>query len=431
LLALFLSTYWGWLRNSPIPIEEQVSPIFKLQIDYPWPFFLFGLAIHASAWVVQTLWIKRLRLAEFLVSVLVGFLGGVSLWFAATRVFPFSEGLIIPITEYYTCFALALILGLFLLAVTLFVGFGSRFTDDEDREWLARYGAWVLIVSLGWGVISFIVIFGPVGLMWFGTEMRIAIASIGGVSGLITVMLGRSAQTAASQKQEAEGKQSPIKNMILALAAPVFIVIFLVGLSLGTSALIVWLKPYLIPALFGIDWHADPLPSTLSHLEVVHNTSIRIGLALLTLLGLIGFVMALSININKFSLHSMYRNRLIRAYLGASQEKRYENPFTGFDPCDNVQMHELRPELFHASSFTKPSSFVDKLRDALNPVSQHLKGLFSAEMQQALNNPNKPEIPLGTLINEINRVIDGDSIYEAKRFKDVVLDEETETLLNQ
>ncbi|HEX6949944.1 MAG TPA: hypothetical protein VF127_10120, partial [Nitrospira sp.] len=57
-------------------------------------------------------------------------------------------------------------------------------------------------------------------------------------------------------------------------------------------------------------------------------------------------VMSLVININKFSLHSIYRNRLIRAYLGASRLKQYHqkrrpNLFTGFDPDDNIQLHEL------------------------------------------------------------------------------------------
>jgi hypothetical protein len=46
---------------------------------------------------------------------------------------------------------------------------------------------------------------------------------------------------------------------------------------------------------------------------------------------------------NRFSLHAMYRNRLIRAYLGASRPAgtRRPNPFTGFDPVDNVQMVDL------------------------------------------------------------------------------------------
>src|SRR6185436_1796597 len=85
----------------------------------------------------------------------------------------------------------------------------------------------------------------------------------------------------------------------------------------------------------------------------------------------VGFLMSLCININKFSLHSMYRNRLIRAYLGASREKRRPNPFTGFDPDDNIPMHQLRPELLHAGSFIEAGSFINRLNDS-SPVSKYL-----------------------------------------------------------
>ena len=69
-----------------------------------------------------------------------------------------------PITEYFVCFALPLLLVFLLLAVTIFVGLANGLTD-EDREWLARYGAWVLIAALGWSAISYLVIFGPDLLM--------------------------------------------------------------------------------------------------------------------------------------------------------------------------------------------------------------------------------------------------------------------------
>jgi hypothetical protein len=52
--------------------------------------------------------------------------------------------------------------------------------------------------------------------------------------------------------------------------------------------------------------------------------------------------MARYININRFSLHAMYRNRLIRAYLGASNPKRNAARFTGFAPEDNLLMRDLR-----------------------------------------------------------------------------------------
>jgi hypothetical protein len=51
--------------------------------------------------------------------------------------------------------------------------------------------------------------------------------------------------------------------------------------------------------------------------------------------------MAYTIDPNRFSLHAVYRDRIIRAYLGASNKQRDPNPFTGFDQQDNIRMHAL------------------------------------------------------------------------------------------
>jgi hypothetical protein len=49
------------------------------------------------------------------------------------------------------------------------------------------------------------------------------------------------------------------------------------------------------------------------------------------------------VNVNRFSLHGFYRNRLVRAYLGASNLNRDAevDPFTGFALRDNLCLHEL------------------------------------------------------------------------------------------
>ena len=45
------------------------------------------------------------------------------------------------------------------------------------------------------------------------------------------------------------------------------------------------------------------------------------------------------VDVNKFSLHNMYKNRLVRCYLGASRGiARNAQPFTGFDEADDVEL---------------------------------------------------------------------------------------------
>jgi len=46
------------------------------------------------------------------------------------------------------------------------------------------------------------------------------------------------------------------------------------------------------------------------------------------------------IPINRFSLNGLYRNRWAGLSRGA-RDSRHPDPFTGFDPADNVELHKL------------------------------------------------------------------------------------------
>lgn len=52
-------------------------------------------------------------------------------------------------------------------------------------------------------------------------------------------------------------------------------------------------------------------------------------------------LLAWRLNINEFSLHLFYRNRLIRAFLGASNRTRKASPFSGFGLDDDVPLQDL------------------------------------------------------------------------------------------
>jgi hypothetical protein len=61
------------------------------------------------------------------------------------------------------------------------------------------------------------------------------------------------------------------------------------------------------------------------------------------------------VDVNKFSLHNMYKNRLIRCYLGASrQEERIGQPFTGFDEGDDLDLSALRESAVGPSGTLRP-----------------------------------------------------------------------------
>jgi len=60
-----------------------------------------------------------------------------------------------------------------------------------------------------------------------------------------------------------------------------------------------------------------------------------------TCLDLLITVTSQKIDVNRYSLHGIYRNRLVRGFLGAARRNREPNQFTGFDGEDNMRMCEL------------------------------------------------------------------------------------------
>ncbi len=53
-------------------------------------------------------------------------------------------------------------------------------------------------------------------------------------------------------------------------------------------------------------------------------------------------LMAWRVDINQFSMHMFYRNRLVACFLGASNSDRSPNRFTGFDPGDDLPLKDFR-----------------------------------------------------------------------------------------
>src|SRR5260370_10338239 len=55
-------------------------------------------------------------------------------------------------------------------------------------------------------------------------------------------------------------------------------------------------------------------------------------------------LLACRVCINEFSLHHFYKNRLVRAYLGASRSRshRFPNAFTGFDLEDDIRLSRFQ-----------------------------------------------------------------------------------------
>jgi hypothetical protein len=224
----------------------------------------------------------------------------------------------------------------YLIGELVYVGAASFSPDgDMDREWLARSSGWLSAIAIAWAAVSILSLYGPDWLLW-GQSKLIALGG-GGISGIVTLLLGSSGMTAATKAGEA------LKSLSLIRLASIAAVIFAVSLAVLLS-------------LFD-----QQLQMALTTRLAIPELPLTGGLCV-ALVG-IAFFISYFVNVNRFSMHALYRNRLVRAYLGSARgESRTPDPFTGFDPNDNLKMAQASPH-------SAPGRLFHVINTALNVVS--------------------------------------------------------------
>jgi len=238
-----------------------------------------------------------------------------------------------------------LLLAVLVVPGTLQVGLMGVDYPDAGREWLSRFRAVCSIFSLYWVMLMSATIYGPFLVLkvmrWsaHGYKAWISGLTLGWVITTVAgLVAGRSNETGRSK----DGTPSFSWVQVLAkLGPPVFIV--------GLVLLLATLEELLLA-------HGEQKPLSLDFLTQQHFCLLRpwpmwgtdgvyvdrIGW-LLVCLGAASAILAWRVDINEFSMHHFYKNRLVRCYLGASNEKRQPNQFTGFDESDDFHLSRLTP----------------------------------------------------------------------------------------
>lgn len=276
----------------------------------------------------------------------------------------------------YAVLVLPLLLGEYLLSRVIFIGFGSlndeQFdevvpaqqpaagpevrsrisSNDSDREWWSRLSGWVLLVMVCWTAVTGICLVGCYlpnvlwGLFNIAKEnhdtvtyvVKLSVAALGAISGAIAALSSSSSQTPAPGEAQAK-PANPAVQRLLAVTGPLFVICLIMVLSWGVKALgEVIIGP---PDLFRLHFNRAGNSQAIPWQATVEFVGVLAGLLLLAI------VASRFVNVNRFSLHGMYRNRLVRAYLGASNcavdgvEQRTPDPFTGFALNDNLPLYKL------------------------------------------------------------------------------------------
>jgi hypothetical protein len=216
-----------------------------------------------------------------------------------------------------------------LTAEMVFVGLTSwQRGSDSDREWFGRSTGWFAAAAIIWLIVAFLILVGA-ELAWQSAASAYAkysTAALGVLTGGLSALLGASGKSGATEQRDK--KTGLTTRIALLVAPPLFLIMLVIAVSL--------LMDYL---LFDYALMESPLLGAGDPAKWGEDLKwfwIGVGGVLI-----VAFFSWTRVNINRFSIHALYRNRLMRAYLGASNPDRVPNPFTGFDLNDNYKMQKL------------------------------------------------------------------------------------------
>jgi hypothetical protein len=189
------------------------------------------------------------------------------------------------------------------------------YVSSFAREWWARLGGTALYMCGAWIAGYFFVLYLPFFLMNFLNNNALPSMSLWGALAAMSAFLGKTPSTSGLGKINIKEKLTIFLPwlVIVGLLTLVSFGVFKLAYSFYHSG---WSMMCIYLGLF-------------------------IGFLTLTLLS------AWRVDVNIFSLHYFYRNRLTRAYLGATNTKRIPNLFTGFDSDDDIEFADCQHRPLH------------------------------------------------------------------------------------
>jgi hypothetical protein len=267
-----------------------------------------------------------------------GTMGAAYIFVGFTRLFVFASSFFLPLSQ-ITRFNLAILppLALAIIFVSIEIGGGliGNLVDESVREWFARLRAWSFLFALGWFFIIGASLLGPrlahdlFTIAYLGKPLVFVWIGIT----LVSVLAGKSSFTSGTSAENKSGLSQAL-NALALIGPPVFIV----GLVLILS--------------FVVEKILTALQTSLGDQPIPHPEFFTLLLILAATAAIFGW----RIDINEFSLHSFYRDRLARCYAAASDPERRPNRFTGFAAADkHLRLVDLLPAAFsHAPADLLP-----------------------------------------------------------------------------
>jgi hypothetical protein len=282
--------------------------------------------------------VARAGIRSILGAAVAGTILGVGAYWFGTYEFGFGPG--DPLRILYAVFSVPIVLAIVLLAITAFVGLASADLDDAALEWWSRCSAWVGLGLALWAAAGVLMLYMAQAL-GAATEVIDRALNLGRhtTGAIIALLLPLLSSVAGLSARSTGGidRPSKLRTAIQQMALPVIIVALLTAIA--------WVN---LRGLEALEYHRDAAGRPCVGNAQVGSGGchpVGAGIGEVMILGasylVLGLGMGAFVPANRFSLHGMYRDRLIRTFLGASREDRDPNPFTGFDGGDDLRVHDL------------------------------------------------------------------------------------------
>jgi hypothetical protein len=186
----------------------------------------------------------------------------------------------------------------------------DTYRGDLDREWLARLSAEKIAPAVIWALFATACLFlPPVILDNWANRFKPFVVGLWMAAGPLAAYLGMISKDMPGASPTSNGSYVPSLSGLTNLIAVVF----------GA-------------ALFML----------LARLAALTTSNNLWSIFILLVVALsVAFSLGRRINVNRFSMHAVYRNRLVRGFLGPARPARNPDPFTGMDPHDNPRMSDL------------------------------------------------------------------------------------------
>ncbi len=206
---------------------------------------------------------------------------------------------------------------------------------DLDREWLARLNARLLLFGVLFAAGATCALILPYWLQWLLSSHTI-VANISTIVGLA------SGPAAALMARQATSLLKQRNGLAASLGVRMFDIATVLSALLFAASLTILLS-----------WSGQGMANGLADLlfERSGGTASPWWGAMVTTVVVIGGLSVIAwqlghiINVNRFSMHTVYRNRLVRAFLGSSRPPtdRHPDSFVRFDPDDNPRLVSFAP----------------------------------------------------------------------------------------